>query len=52
VQGLKSGKIGSMALDVYEEESNLFFEDRSDDVMQVRTMLTAADNPRLGIAMA
>lgn len=33
MQGLKSGKVGSLALDVYEEEADLFFEDRSDDVM-------------------
>ena len=29
ITGLKSGQIGSLALDVYEEESELFFEDRS-----------------------
>lgn len=33
IDGLKSGHIGSVALDVYEEESELFFEDRSDDVI-------------------
>ncbi|MBN2486538.1 MAG: 2-hydroxyacid dehydrogenase [Bacteroidales bacterium] len=33
VQGLKSGKIGAAGLDVYEEESNLFFEDLSDRVL-------------------
>ncbi len=31
--GLKSGHIGSMALDVYEEEGDLFFEDRSDEIL-------------------
>ena len=36
LQGLKSGQIGSMALDVYEEEAGLFFEDHSDDIIQVR----------------
>ena len=30
IGGLKSGKIGSAGLDVYEEESNYFFEDKSD----------------------
>lgn len=30
LDGLKSGKIGNAALDVYEEESDLFFEDMSD----------------------
>ncbi len=29
IDGLKSGKIGNAALDVYEEESDLFFEDMS-----------------------
>lgn len=29
VDGLKSGKIGSLGLDVYEEEEEIFFEDRS-----------------------
>ena len=33
VTGLKSGRIGSLALDVYEEEGELFFEDRSDQVI-------------------
>ncbi len=30
IDALKSGHIGSLALDVYEEEENLFFEDLSD----------------------
>ena len=29
IAGLKSGKVGSAGLDVYEEESDYFFEDRS-----------------------
>ncbi len=33
VAGLKSGHIGSLALDVYEEEADLFFEDRSDEIL-------------------
>jgi D-lactate dehydrogenase len=33
IEGLKSGRIGSLALDVYEEESELFFEDRSEDIL-------------------
>lgn len=33
IQGLKKKKIGSAGLDVYEEESNNFFEDRSNRVM-------------------
>jgi len=34
IEGLKSGRIGSLALDVYEEEAELFFEDRSSEVIR------------------
>lgn len=34
IAGLKSGHIGSVALDVYEEEGDVFFEDLSDQVLQ------------------
>lgn len=34
IDGLKSGKLGSVGLDVYEEEADLFFEDLSDMVIQ------------------
>ena len=33
IQALKSGKIGSAGLDVYEEEDEYFFEDRSGEVL-------------------
>ncbi len=33
IVGLKSGQIGSLALDVYEEEADLFFEDRSEQII-------------------
>jgi D-lactate dehydrogenase len=33
VEGLKSGQLGSLALDVYEEEGDLFFEDRSGEII-------------------
>lgn len=33
IEGLKSGKIGFLGLDVYEEEENLFFQDRSASVI-------------------
>jgi len=33
IQGLKSGHIGYLGLDVYEEEGDLFFEDLSDRVI-------------------
>ncbi len=34
INGLKSKHIGSVALDVYEEEEGLFFEDHSEDILQ------------------
>jgi len=34
IQALKSGKIGYLGLDVYEEEEDLFFEDLSNEVIQ------------------
>ena len=34
IAGLKSKKIGSLALDVYEQEENLFFEDLSNEVIE------------------
>ncbi len=34
IEGLKSGVIGSVGLDVYEEEADLFFEDLSDQVIK------------------
>ena len=33
IDGLKTGRIGTLALDVYEEEGDLFFEDLSDRVI-------------------
>jgi D-lactate dehydrogenase len=34
IEALKDGRIGNLALDVYEEEGDLFFEDLSDRVIQ------------------
>jgi D-lactate dehydrogenase len=34
IQGLKSGQLGLLGLDVYEEEENLFFEDLSGQVIR------------------
>jgi D-lactate dehydrogenase len=34
IQALKSGKIGYLGLDVYEEEAELFFEDLSTQMIQ------------------
>ena len=34
IEALKAGRLRGLAIDVYEEEETLFFEDRSADVMQ------------------
>ncbi len=34
IDGLKSGKVGYLGLDVYEEEEELFFEDLSETIIQ------------------
>ncbi len=34
IEALKSGQLGNLALDVYEEEADLFFEDLSNKVIQ------------------
>ena len=34
IQGLKSGKVGAAALDVYEEEGEVFYEDLSGHILQ------------------
>ncbi|MFR9779543.1 2-hydroxyacid dehydrogenase [Micromonospora sp. MS34] len=34
IRGLKSGRIGHLGLDVYEEETDLFFEDLSDQMLR------------------
>ncbi|WP_442508875.1 2-hydroxyacid dehydrogenase [Novipirellula sp. SH528] len=38
VDGLKSGKIGHLGLDVYEEEADFFFEDLSNEVIPDDTL--------------
>jgi D-lactate dehydrogenase len=34
IEGLKSKQIGNLGIDVYEEEDNLFFKDKSSEVLQ------------------
>ena len=34
IESLKTGRLGGVALDVYEEEEGLFFEDHSDHILQ------------------
>jgi D-lactate dehydrogenase len=38
VEALKRGRIGYFGMDVYEEESGLFFEDHSEDILQDDTI--------------
>ena len=38
IEGLKSGRIGYLGIDVYEEEGDLFFEDLSDKVIKDDTL--------------
>jgi D-lactate dehydrogenase len=34
IAGLKSGHVGALAMDVYEQEESLFFEDHSNEIIQ------------------
>ena len=49
IGGLKSGKIGHLGLDVYEEEADLFFEDLSDKVLQDDTFARLMTFPNVVI---
>ncbi len=44
---LKTGQIGSVALDVYEEESSLFFQDRSDEILDDDTFARLLTYPNV-----
>ncbi len=46
-RGLKSGKIGSLGLDVYEKESDLFFEDLSGTIIQDDVFLRLTTFPNV-----
>lgn len=47
INGIKSGKIGAAGLDVYEEETTVFFEDRSDEVIHDDTLSTVISMPNV-----
>lgn len=47
IDGLKSGRIGSVGLDVYEEEADLFFEDLSNEVIQDDTFVRLLTFPNV-----
>ena len=49
IEGLKSRRIGSLALDVYEEEEQLFFEDRSSQVLDDDTFARLLTFPNVVI---
>ncbi len=47
LKGIRSGKIGSAALDVYEEEAGLFFEDQSEVVLDDDTLMLLISMPNV-----
>lgn len=47
ISGLKSGKVGAAGLDVYEEETDLFFEDYSDEIIQDDILSTLISMPNV-----
>lgn len=47
IDGLKSGIVGYVGLDVYEEEAELFFEDLSDEVIQDDTFVRLQTFPNV-----
>lgn len=47
ISGLKSGKIAAAGLDVYEEETELFFEDFSDEIIKDDTLSNLISMPNV-----
>lgn len=47
ITGLKQGKIGAAGLDVYEEETELFFEDFSDEIIKDDTLSSLISMPNV-----
>ncbi len=47
IAGLKSGQVGAAGLDVYEEETDLFFEDFSDEIIQDDTLSSLISMPNV-----
>ncbi|MGB3495491.1 MAG: 2-hydroxyacid dehydrogenase [Elainellaceae cyanobacterium] len=49
IDGIKSGQIGYLGIDVYEEEAKLFFEDLSDQIIQDETFQLLQSFPNVVI---
>ncbi len=47
IAGIKSGKVGAAGLDVYEEETELFFEDYSGEIIHDDTLSTLISMPNV-----
>ncbi len=47
LQGIKDRKIGTVCLDVYEEESDIFYEDKSGHIMNDQTLLQLIAMPNV-----
>lgn len=47
IEGIKSGKVGAAGLDVYEEETDIFFEDYSDEIIKDDTLSTLISMPNV-----
>ena len=47
LDGIKDRKIGTVCLDVYEEESDVFFEDKSGHIMNDQTLLQLIAMPNV-----
>ncbi|MGF1523294.1 MAG: 2-hydroxyacid dehydrogenase [Leptolyngbyaceae cyanobacterium] len=49
IEAIKSGQVGYLGIDVYEDEANLFFEDLSDTVIQDETFQLLQSFPNVVI---
>ena len=47
LEGIKSRKVGTVCLDVYEEESDIFFQDKSGHIMNDNTLLQLIAMPNV-----
>ena len=47
IDGIKSGQVGAAGLDVYEEETSLFFEDFSEEIIHDDTLSTLISMPNV-----